>query len=44
MNAFTYCKPEVLNDVLVVTIDCPGKVNKVSSAMLNEMEVIINDV
>ena len=43
MEALTYCKPEVMNDVLVVTIDCPGKVNKVSSAMLNEMEVIINN-
>jgi len=42
MKDLKFLKTEVINDVLVVSINCPGKVNKVSSDLLNEIETIIN--
>ena len=38
MKSITYLKTDVTPDkIIVVTIDCPGKVNKVSSALLDEI-------
>lgn len=42
MKDLQFLKTEVINDVLVVSINCPGKVNKVSSDLLREIETIIN--